>query len=67
MKRNVTEITTSGPNHGQTFQNVSSKGLLLTSIPNIVNRNRDRDRDRDRNSLSVLSVCAELADLLTYH
>jgi hypothetical protein len=65
MKRNVTEITTSGPNHGQTFQNVSSKGLLLTSIPNIVNR--DRDRDRDRNSLSVLSVCAELADLLTYH
>ena len=47
MKRNVTEITTSGPNHGQTFQNVSSKGLLLTSIPNIVNRNRDRDRDRD--------------------
>jgi hypothetical protein len=65
MKRNVTEITTSGPNHGQTFQNVSSKGLLLTSIPNIVNRNRDRDRDR--NSLSVLSVCAELADLLTYH
>ena len=63
MKRNVTEITTSGPNHGQTFQNVSSKGLLLTSIPNIVNRNRDRDR----NSLSVLSVCAELADLLTYH
>jgi hypothetical protein len=38
---------------------------LLTSIPNIVNRNRDRDRDR--NSLSVLSVCAELADLLTYH